>query len=207
MCNYGLRVKNSLCVWIALLGRKRAFFSIQWIVSDYLDHLQVLFLANGSWGLKETGVFFSPSWNGNCRALLVSVSFQPRLPLSAHTLFYTGCFQDSHGRDWTFQRDLYIVVLGLSQCTQLFSANALWGLGSVFKRRSVLSTSASVLIVLFDVYILACSWVWGHCPSVCSWKDRAHTVGQEQSQQNSEEDLISAYSYATVTIDFYRKKK
>lgn len=42
---------------------------------------------------------------------------------------------------------------------------------------------------------------------MCSWKDRAHTVDQDQSQQNSERHLTSAYSHATVTIDFTDKKK
>lgn len=32
-------------------------------------------------------------------------------------------------------------------------------------------------------------------------------MGQEQSQQNSEGALTSAYSHAIVNIDFYRKKK
>lgn len=37
-----------------------------------------------------------------------------------------------------------LLFLVLSQCTQLFSANALWSLGSVFNVRSALSTNTFI---------------------------------------------------------------
>lgn len=96
-------------------------------------------------------MFLFPSWDGNCRALVVSVSFQPCMAILCLTqvVFRTAM------EETELSKRTFTLFLVLSQCTQLFSANALWGLGSVFNMRSALSTNASVLIALFEVYVPA----------------------------------------------------
>lgn len=117
---------------------------------------------------KERCVVCSSSWNGNHRALLVSVSCQPITLLfssSGYTLPYAGCSRTAMEVIKLSKRAegiFTLFFLVLSHCTQLFSANALWSLGSVLNMRELLSEyQCCYLIALFRVHILACSQVAG----------------------------------------------
>lgn len=178
-----------------IVGQKEGFF--QHLMNCLRLPGSPAALVPSKWLMRmQRCVFLSPPLNGNCGTFLVSVSCQPVSPLSSYTLPYTGCFRTAMEVTELWKGIFTLFLLVLSQCTQLFSANALWSLGSVFNMRSALSTNTFVWLGFFYVYILACSWVWGHCPCVCSWKDRAHTVGQEQSQQWRSPDfcLFSCHS-------------
>lgn len=163
------------CTFGSYCWAERAFFNVWWNFLDYLSHVQALFLANGLWGLKEKCVGCSSSWNGNYRALLVSISCQPVTLFFSFgcPLPYTGCSRTAMEVIKLSKRAggiFTLLFLILSHHTQLFSANALWSLGSVFNVRDLLSENqCCYFIVLFGVYtvavsVVACSWVWGHCP-------------------------------------------
>lgn len=131
--------KKMLHIWITLLGRKRAFF--QYLLTCLRLPGSPTGLTPGKWLMRtQRGVFLSPSWNGNCRTLwyLSAASHgRPCLAMLCLTQVFRTAMEETELSKGIFT----LLFLVLSQCTQLFSANALWGLGSVFNTRSALSTN------------------------------------------------------------------
>lgn len=151
------------------MGLKRLFCTFGSLLGTegFLQHLMKLLrlpgsctgLVPGKWLMRtHRKICCSSSWNGSLGTLLVSVSCQLItlwFSSSGYTSPYAGCSRTAMEVIKLSKRaeGILTLFLVLSHHTQLFSADALWSLGSVFNVRYLLSEyQCCYLIVLFVVF-------------------------------------------------------